>query len=287
MKRHTKSLLLAAGLAVLPSLALAQAHYPAGAEGIKGASLPPPGTYLRDYNLFYTADRLPDAPFDFDVFAYVNAPRLIWMTDQKILGATYGMDIILPFGYQCVKINDQRLDDGWSFGDIQLEPVVLAWHTKRMDIAAGYALWAPTGESDRPAGLGKGYWGHMLTLGGTYYFDEAKTWALSALNRYEINHEHKDFDLTPGNEFTVEFALSKSLRKTIDIGAVGYFQWQTTKDSGSDSNDVQDQVVGLGPEISTFCPRLKLFTSLRYLYELGANDRPEGHTITLTITKVF
>ena len=56
----TKSIggLLIAGLLALPNLVQAQptAHYVPGAEGIKAASLPPPGFYVRDYNSFYYSD---------------------------------------------------------------------------------------------------------------------------------------------------------------------------------------------------------------------------------------
>ena len=55
--------LLTAGLFTLPNYLQAQAtaHYPPGLEGLKAASLPPPGVYLRDYNLFYYADHRNDA----------------------------------------------------------------------------------------------------------------------------------------------------------------------------------------------------------------------------------
>jgi hypothetical protein len=46
-------------------------------------------------------------------------------------------------------------------------------------------------------------------------------------------------------------------------------------------------VVGVGPEVSAFWAKLGLFTSLRYVYEADAKDRPQGHTITLTLTKGF
>jgi hypothetical protein len=50
-------------IAILPAMTFAQstAHYPAGIEGIEGASLPPPGLYLRDYNVAYTSSRLNDS----------------------------------------------------------------------------------------------------------------------------------------------------------------------------------------------------------------------------------
>jgi hypothetical protein len=74
-------LLLASGLLSLTLQAqpIVAGHYPVGAEGIKGGSLPPPGVYFRDYNFFYFADNFKDGPPQFDIFAYINAPRLIWI----------------------------------------------------------------------------------------------------------------------------------------------------------------------------------------------------------------
>ena len=60
MKAQFHSILLTAGLLALPSLVQAQptAHYITGFEGIKGASLPPPGFYVRDYNIAYYSTRV-------------------------------------------------------------------------------------------------------------------------------------------------------------------------------------------------------------------------------------
>ena len=68
----------------LPGILQAQpsAHYAPGVEGIKGASLPPPGVYFRDYNYFYWADQLNDSsgnkigPADLEAFTYANIPRV-------------------------------------------------------------------------------------------------------------------------------------------------------------------------------------------------------------------
>ena len=287
MKTRTQLLVLGALLLAVPALVAVQpplgGHYPAGSEGIKAASLPPPGVYFKDYNQFYFAEDYDNGPPNFKVFAYVNAPRLIWITDFKILGGYYGMDALIPIGYMDVTAGGQ--DDRFSVGDLCVEPITLSWHTKQFDVAVAYAVWAPVGCHDHMADLGKGFWSHMLTAGATWYLDAEKTWALSALNRYEIHHEHEDFDITPGNTWTIEWGLSKSLTKTVDVGVVGYYQAQVTNDDpGSGS---KDHVVGIGPEISAFCPKLGLFTSLRYLREFDAKDRSEGNNIVLTLTKRF
>lgn len=295
MKHHRRALLL--GLCVVAAGAQTQAatfsgHYPSGAEGVKGASLPPPGFYLRDYNLFYWADDFPGGPPGFDAFAYIQAPRAIYMTDFKILGANYGLDLLIPFYYGKVKYDTPGgaiSDSTFTMGDLQFEPLLLGWHYKQFDIGAGYAFWAPTGDynkdGQRPSRLlGKGFWSHMFTGGLTWYPDQEKTWSVSALNRYEIHMENNDLDYTAGDTWTIEFGLAKSVTKYLDLGVAGYYQKQVTGYSPSSAGSM-DSVFGIGPEISGLCPKLGLFTSLRYIFEIDAKDRPEGNTVTLTLTK--
>lgn len=291
MKKIVTTLLLAAACMALPHFVTAQpvvaGHYPAGAEGIKGGSLPPPGFYFRDYNFFYSADRFKDGPPRFDIFAYINAPRLIWMTDLEILGATYGMDVIVPFGYMDWKAMGKKKTH-FGLGDIQIEPLLLSWHLDQLDLAAGYAVWAPTGNHsrNRPDLIAKGFWSHMLTFGGTYYPDPEKTWAVSLLNRYEFSHEQRKTHIDPGQVYTLEWGLSKNVGKGIDLGLIGYYQQQVTEDKGRNRfSDKLDRKVGIGPEVNALCPKLGLFASLRYAYEFAAKERPEGHLFTLTLTK--
>ena len=283
------SVLLPGALQAQPIIA---AHYPAGAEGLKGASLPPPGIYFRDYNFFYYSDKYKDGPPDLNLFAYINAPRLIWMTDLNILGGTYGMDVIVPFGYMDWKYQTpggKVKDCYFGLGDIEIEPVLLSWHFKQLDLSAGYAIWAPTGDfsTSRPDIFIQGFWSHMLTLGATWYPDQEKTIALSLLNRYEFCHEQEDTHIDPGQVYTLEAGLSKTVSKGVDIGVIGYYQQQTTEDSGANAFGGLDRKFGLGPEISAFCTKLGVNTSLRYAYEFEANERPEGHLVTLTFTKRF
>jgi hypothetical protein len=268
-------------------------HYPAGVEGIKAATLPPPGVYLRDYNLFYFANQVNDpnghqAPVDFDLTAYAQAIRPLWITDWKILGANYGMDVLVPFLYTDLNVNGAG-DSSFSLGDIFVEPITLSWHGKQYDAAVGYGFWAPTGTYDANAmtNPGQNFWTQMFTAGATGYFDEERTWALSALCRYEFSSENPDTDITPGQRFTLEWGVSKTFAKTIDVGVVGYFQQQTTQDSGSGADDNLGNVASVGPEVNMFFPSAKLFASLRYEYEFLASDRPQGQTVTLTLTKIF
>jgi len=135
-----------------------------------------------------------------------------------------------------------------------------------------------------PTRAGSGYWTEMLTAGVTWYPDQAKRWAVSALNRYEFNQEQRDTHITPGQAYTLEWGVSYGVTKTIDVGAAGYYQQQVISDSGSNPAD-RDRVAGVGPEISAFFPKWMLGLSLRYVYEFMAENRLQGHTVALTLTK--
>ena len=293
--------LAVAGFAALPGLLQAQptAHYVPGVEGIKGASLPPPGLYFRDYNYAYTADQLNSpsgnkiAPADLDAFTYANIPRIVWITDTKILGGFVGVDALLPLVYQQASANtpNGRFDsDNFGIGDLFAEST-LSWHLQKFDLSAGAGVWAPTGRSTTHPGPttrpGQGYWAGMLTAGATWYVDPDKTWSISALNRYEFNAEQRHTDITPGQAYTLEWGIAKTLAKVIDVGAVGYYQQQVTKDRGTGASGSRDRVAAVGPEVSVAFPKQMLFVSFRYLYEFMAEDRAQGHAFDLTLTKRF
>jgi len=266
-------------------------------ECIKAASLPPPGVYFRDYNYFYWADQRNDAsgnkigPADLDAFTYVNLPRVVWITDTKLLGGFVGVDAFLPLVYQQTSVNT---GPGSTFngntlgvGDFYAEGT-LSWHVKHFDFALASGFDAPTGDSPTSRGPsttpGLGYWTFMQTAGATWYVDEAKTWAVSALNRFEFNTEQRDTDVTYGDAYTLEWGISKGLCQELDVGVVGYYQQQVT---GNSTGEPLNRVAAIGPEVSAYFLKEMLFISVRYNYEFMAESRAQGNSIALTITKRF
>jgi hypothetical protein len=282
--------LLTAGLFITPVCLRAQptAHYPTGLEGLKAASLPPPGIYLRDYNWFYYADHVNNAQgdrvVDQSAFIYAQAPRLLWITDVKVLDGYLGVDALVPIFYKDLK----GVDHDGGVGDLFFEGT---WsrHWNQWDLSFGVGAWAPTGEFQRDNKLspGNGYWGEMLTAGATWYPDEAKTLSVSVLNRYEFNEEQEGTDISPGQVYTVEGGISYAVVKAIDIGPIGYYQQKVTTDRGPGASGARDRVAGIGPEVNAFFPNIMLGISLRYAYEFLAENRFQGNALTLTITKAF
>jgi hypothetical protein len=302
MKQPIIRCLLAAALAVTTGAIQAQptAQYIPGVEGVKGSTLPPPGWYFRDYNYFYVSDQLNDAngdrnsagPPNFRAETYANVPRLLWITDTKLLGGNLGADALLPLVYESIRAGGYN-HASFGIGDLFAEST-LTWHPKQFDLAVGCGSWVPTGDSSRQptTRAGLGYWTPMLTLGGTWYPDAAKTWSVSALSRYEISTEQRDSHDTRGQAYTLEWGISKAVLKMLDAGVVGYYQQKTTRDTGSDPDGLtnfkqDDRVAAIGPEIGMAFPDVMLFVTLRYEYEFLAESRAQGHTAVLTVTKRF
>ena len=286
-------LLISAGMLLArPSLTQAQptAHYCPSAEGLDGASVPPPGFYLRDYNMFYTADRLNNAagksagPPIFNVFVYANVPRLVYVTKLKFLGANVGVNTLMPIVDQNVQAGPYK-SSTFGAGDLFVDGF-LAWHPKPFDFVFGCGAWLPTGDSGAPINV-RGYWANMLSFGGTWHIDSAKTWSVSALSRYEINGEQRDTHITPGNAYTLEWGIGKAVFKHLELGVAGYYQDKVTADSGEGAPANFDSVAAIGPEITTVIPKIEVHASLRYEYEFMANNRAQGQAITLTLTKRF
>jgi hypothetical protein len=201
--------------------------YGPGAEGIKGATLPPPGFYLRDYNFVYFSDRLNDregnrVPIKFHVSAYANVVRPVWMTEAKIFGADYGFDLVVPFVYTNIHAGTIK-DHTFKPGDLFFRPLLLGWHPEQFDFVAAYGVWAPTGDTShaRLANPGKGFWSHMPTLGVTWYPGRDKTWALALVNYYEFHTRNHDLNVTPGHSYTLEWGLSKTVAESLDAGLIG------------------------------------------------------------------
>ena len=142
------------------------------------------------------------------------------------------------------------------------------------------------GGIDRSDGLGRYAIQTPKLAGATWYVDAEKTWSVSALNRYEFNTEQRYTHVTPGQAYTLEWGVSKTVEKVFDVGVVGYYQQKVINDRGP-SADVapRDSVASVGPEISAAFPNQMFFVSLRYLYEFSAENRAQGQAFTLTLTK--
>ena len=261
-------------------------------RGSLGGTLPPPGFYLRDYNVFFVADRynLPSgerAPLDFKMSVFANVLRGLWVTDVDVAGGKFFMDVSAVAQTVTTTIRGVRRTDS-GLGDAYVQPLGVGWHGKNWDAGTAYTVWIPTGESEPGSNkAGKGFWGHMLSAGVTVYLDEKRSWATSVLNRYEINQRDRDTRITPGDQLSVEWGLSKKLRSAVDVGFVGCYQAQTTRDAGPSSRRPMDSELFVGPELVVGWPALRIFSTLRYIESVMAKDRPQGRALMWMISRRF
>jgi hypothetical protein len=276
-------------------------HFTNGGEGIKVATVGPPGFYYRLYNFFYQTDDLKGAnghsvPADLHVTVYAQAHRPIWVTKIKILGGDWLPNVVIPVVYNDFRAGpttDRRV----SLADCVVEPVAIAWHGPQWDAVIGLMAWVPVGHYDpnHPGGAGKGYWSGQFDGGGTFYPDKDKTWSLSWLGRYEIHGKQRGHDVQLGDDFHFEWGIGKALPSSVEIGplkgfevgVVGYAQFQVNDDSGKDVtwDKVHDRVFAVGPEIRFAIPKWKTLIEIRSNFEFGAVDRTQGIMTSFNITR--
>jgi hypothetical protein len=255
--------------------------------------VPPPGFYFRDYNIFYTSDQVNNStghsagPPNFNVFTYAQVPRFVYVSNLKFLGGNVGVNALEPMIAQSLTAGPYH-SSSFTPGDLLLD-AFLAWHIPQFDFVFAAGEWLPIGETAPPPTTdgGLGYWGTMITAGGTWFVDKNKTWSVSLLNRYEINGEDRDTHITPGQAETLEWGIGKKFAKHLTAGLAGYYQGKMTRDSGMGSLDNRDSVASLGPEVQTVIPKIDVHVSLRFLYEFMADNRAQGEVVTLTLTKRF
>lgn len=298
MKRLFVLLVLCFSLAGIHQANAAAGHYVSGVEGIRAGTLPPPGMYWKMYNVFYNASSLRDnkrnkTPGNFDVSVYALANRFIYSSDIEVLGGNLLFDVIIPLNYTDISMRGvgpgSFSDNRFGLGDIFVEPFLIAWHGERYDALAAIGAYLPTGEfdRDRPASAGMGFWTFMFSVGGTYYFDEAKTWSISSVARYEVHTRQEETHITPGNHFHFEWGIGKNFANTFDIGVSGYCHWQVTDDSGSGSTSNREQAFSVGPEIGFFIEPLKLHVAVRSQWEFENKNKSQGNVTSINFTYAF
>lgn len=309
---------LLAALAVAPPAHAGQlGHFLPGGFNIRDYLLPDKGVYAALYSIYYGSTDLRDAggnqissvnvprgtvTVDVDLDLYSLLPAVLWNSGWKILGAEYGAYIGVPFGGPSLAValgtaTGFGIDaDTSAFGlqDLVVQPLWLGWKWKNADLSLGYAFYAPSGEFEpgAPDNLGLGFWTNQFQVAGAYYFLERAT-ALVLAGTYEINTEQEDVDITPGQRFSLNYGVSQFLPAgpgLVELGVLGYSQWQVTHDSGSgvaSFNRNLDQVHAIGGQLGYTIPKWRLGVTAKYGYEYSAEARFRGQVATVSIGYQF
>jgi len=282
-------------------------HYVPGLMNIRDYAVPAEaGFYYLQYNLYYSADDYKDrngnsiksvgpVQMEGDIDLYGIAPTFLWTTDKEILGGNYSFFITPSIGTASVAASASLFDravevddDSWGIGDIFIQPFWLGWRDTHYDISFGLGLYAPIGkyDEDDTDNIGLGFWTFQAQVGGYYYIDKQQASALMLTATYETHTEKDGTDITPGDHFTLDYGFSQYLSERLEVGIMGYSQWQVEGDDGDDSfldPDVKCEIHAVGGQVAYWLtPQLNL--SLRYLSEYDAEARFEGSLATINLT---
>jgi hypothetical protein len=303
MKRQAAALLLAA-LSLVPLNDDVQAaegglgFYLLGTKTSLAGFVPPPGTYLADFNYYYAGST--DIDFNIggvninggvDADAYIKLFNGLWVAPDKVLGGHAAFSVAVPIGWKSVSAQAgivggpgegiQREVDDAHIGDPVLG-ATLGWHEGNWHWSIGSLLNVPIGywEKGDVTNMGFNRWAADLT-GAVTYLDMKTGVELSAAAGFTFNGDNQDTGYKTGTEFHIEGAAMQHFSKTFAVGLQGYFYQQVTGDSGPGTQflgDFEGRVIALGPgvDFSFNLGSTHVSGNLRYFHEFDVENRLEG-----------
>ncbi len=305
------ALVLVAGSVVLMNRAHAAegavGFYLLGSTTTNAGIVPPPGTYLIDYNYYYSGSTdftLDIAGLDVsggvDADAYYNIAAPLWVAPGKVLGGNLGFIMLVPIGWKNVEAGlaaetdnnapDQVnvVDDETKFGDI-VPGMMLGWHHGNWHWKVQGLVNAPTGFWQRGnlANIGFNRWA-IDTSGAVTWLDPKIGLELSAAAGFTYNFENPATDYKTGTEFHLEYAAVQNFSKQFALGINGYFYDQVTGDSGPGANlgAFKGRVAAIGPVVNFNFQlgKIPVATNLKYFHEFDVEKRLQGDAGYITLT---
>jgi hypothetical protein len=299
------------------ALAQQKGQWVPGQFGLNAGSIPNPGITYANLALNYSAGRLNDSSGN-RVSQRVTGTYAFWVDENifyyvpkhKVLGGYFMPYVALNYASGSV-VADLSLAGnnlsagagGSGFADMYVQPVNLGWHLKRADVNAGYSFFAPTGRYTAGASdnVGSGYWGNNITSGTTFYVTKNKGTSANLSTDWEIHGQRKTASTpagqfsnkTPGQAFTDEWGvgqvlpLKKDFSRLLQLGLVGYDQWQVTSNGGTvivagipvpAKTIPYYSVHGIGVQSNFILPAKNLAAFFKYYDEYSAKAAPQGRT---------
>jgi len=292
-------------------------HYSAGLKNIRDMANPPSGLFVLWYNSFFSSNSyydkngdefkqirldqinpiLPNINVDLNLNGFTTIPAIFWASKFKILGGANYMAGISP-GYLSIDasvLTERRgiiIDTTYAkqvggtvggFTDLYVAPVGLSWGLEKFDFTFLYGFYAPTGkyETGSDDNIGTGFWTHQFQGYGYYFPLEGKATAIMVGLTYELNSKIKDVEVTPGNRFTLEWAISQFLSEQFEIGVHGGHNWQISDDSGNDvywDPAVHDRKSTIAFNGSYWPVKERLMLNVKYALDFGMVQRFKNDT---------
>jgi hypothetical protein len=263
-----------------------------GAENYMSGAMPPPGLYSQFFVGHYEAQALRDnrgntLPIDFRVRANSLSPRLIWVTEQTVFGASLAFHAIVPLVDLKVEVDGQSQKKK-GLGDIIFGPALGFHHSEKLHTILALDFIAPSGEYDRGdlANIGRNYWVVEPVLAVSYIDPNGLN--VDAKIMYDFNLRNAATDYRSGQELHMDYAIGWGLGNGWVVGVGGYVQYQTTDDhqNGSRIDDNKGRALAFGPSIK-YTDEKGWFLTAKWEQETEVRNRADGSAYWAKLTIPF
>jgi hypothetical protein len=274
--------------------------YPLGMSATNSGVTPEFGISYVNQFLFYSRDQA-KGPLG-EVLAtgqnsvMMDMNSLVWVSKRKLDffgGPVFSMSATIPIANNSLTSDAAGgISGGGGLADSYYQPFILGWRLKRADIRAVYGFLAPSGRFNVGASnnVGSGYWTHAFSSGQTFYLNESRTTAISAFQMYEIHTTQEGTKVHPGDTLNLDYSLTHvlSLRPDLrlQIGLVGYEQWQLTNKTGPGVTAAQSSahylVNAVGFTSNLILPARNVSVGVKYFKEFEDRSTFQGYSFQIT-----
>jgi len=284
----------------LSALAQVRGVYPLGMTATNSGVTPESGISYVNQFLFYSRDEAKGpngevlAKGQNSVMMDMNS--VVWVSKRKVDilgGPVFSMSATIPIANNSLTSDiEGGISGGGGLADSYYQPFILGWRAKRADIRVVYGFLAPSGRFNIGASnnVGSGYWTHAFSSGQTFYLTENRTTAVSGFQMYEIHTTQEGTQIHPGDTFNLDYSLTHVLPLQRDLnlqlGLVGYEQWQLTDKTGPGVTPAQSsahyRVNALGFATSLILPSRKVSVGIKYFKEFEDRSTFQGYSLQIT-----
>ncbi len=284
----------------LPAKAQVRGVYPLGMSATNSGVTPESGISYVNQFLFYSRDQAKGpsgevlATGQNSVMMDMNS--VVWVGKWKVNilgGPVFSMSATIPIANNSLTSDiEGGISGGGGLADSYYQPFILGWRAKRAYIRAVYGFLAPSGRFDVGASnnVGSGYWTHAFSSGQTFYLTENGATSISAFQMYEIHTTQQGTQTHPGDTLNLDYSLTHVLQLQRDLnlqlGLVGYEQWQLTDKTGPGVTLAQSsahyRVNSLGFATSLILPSRKVSVGIKYFKEFEDRSTFQGYSLQIT-----